>query len=235
MVQWDARLYSPLRFLLPFPPCPGIAHPPLDAAMMNRRPVRRSSLSPRRSIAALAARLMAEDGLSDCVLAKRKAARQLGLPENAGLPDDREVEDALRAYQRLFQDEEQQGRNIALLRAAASLMKLVQRFNPYLTGPVLAGIAGRHAEIDIQLFADSAKDVEVFLLNQRITFHHSQPRSERAEAVLTTRCAETTVNLVVYPHVEERTGFKTRDGRLRERARLDVVLRLLAAHELISR
>jgi len=199
---------------------------------MNRRNERRRSAAPRR-IAALAARLMAEDGLSDCALAKRKAARQLGLPENVGLPDDVEVEDELRAYQRLFQDNEQHGRTLELLRTAARLMRLLERFNPYLTGPVLLGLAGRHAEIDLQLFADSAKDVEVFLLNERVAFRHSQPRSERAEAVLTTMSGQAAVNLVVYPQVEERSSFKTRDGRVRERARLDAVLRLLAEHEAI--
>ena len=38
----------------------------------------------------------------------------------------------------------------------------MQKFNPYLTGSVLDGTAGRYAEIDIQLFTDSAKDVEIF-------------------------------------------------------------------------
>ncbi len=37
-------------------------------------------------IAAVAARLMAEDGLDDVELAKRKAAHQLNLPEWIGLP-----------------------------------------------------------------------------------------------------------------------------------------------------
>jgi hypothetical protein len=94
---------------------------------------------------------------------------------------------------------------------------------------VLDGTAGRYAEIDIQLFTDSAKDVEIFLLNQRIDFEHSQPRSERAEAVLTIHSEDAVTNLIVYPPHEERVTFKTRDGRIRQRARLDAVSKMLIA------
>ena len=40
----------------------------------------------RRRIAALAARLIAEDGLSDYTQAKRKASQQLGLSSTTHLP-----------------------------------------------------------------------------------------------------------------------------------------------------
>ena len=104
----------------------------------------------------------------------------------------------------------------------------LQRFNPYLTGSVLDGTAGRHAEIDIQLFTDSAKDVEIFLLNLHIDYEHRTPRTDRAEAVLAIPEDEATVNLVVYPRNEERVTFRTRDGRVRRRIRLDALDRLLA-------
>jgi len=195
---------------------------------MSSRQDRQRNTKQRNHVAALAARLMAEDGISDFALAKRKAARKLGLAESAALPDDGEVEAALRTYQRLFQEEEQQVRRQQLLAVAARLMSATQRFNPYLTGAVLDGTAGRYAEIDIQLFADSAKDVEIFLLNEKIDFRHSTPRTDRAEAVLTLFDGDATVNLVIYPRDEERVSFRARDGRLRERARLEAVRSLLA-------
>jgi hypothetical protein len=108
-------------------------------------------------------------------------------------------------------------------------MSIMQRFNPYLTGSVLDGSAGRYAEIDIQLFTDSAKDVEIFLLNQNIDFAHSVPRSDRAEAVLTLHNEDAVVNLIVYPLNEERVTFKTRSGKLRQRARLEAVRKLLGS------
>ena len=79
------------------------------------------------------------------------------------------------------------------------MMVIVQRFNPYLTGSVLDGTAVRYADIDIQLFTDSAKEVEIFLLNQHIDYEHSTPRSDRAEAVLSIQSGESVVNLIVYP------------------------------------
>ena len=61
----------------------------------------------RLQIAAAAARIMAEDGIDDFALAKRKAARQLGLDDAYSLPRNEEVEEHLRAYQALYQDEDQ--------------------------------------------------------------------------------------------------------------------------------
>lgn len=182
----------------------------------------------RTRIASAAARLMAEDGINDFAFAKRKAARSLGLPETAQMPDNAEVESELRTYQRLFQDDEQSARVSDLRQKAAELMAIMQQFNPYLTGSVLDGTAGRYAEIDIQLFADSAKDVEIFLLNRQIDFEHSTPRTDRAEAVLSIHADDAVANLVIYPPNEERVTMRTRDGRIRERARLDAVRALLA-------
>lgn len=199
-----------------------------DSAMSSRQDRQRNSRQ-RSRIAALAARHMAEDGIAEPALAKRKAARRLGLPESAPMPDDSEVELELRTYQRLFQDQEQTARNLLLLRTAARLMAILQHFNPYLTGSVLDGSAGRYAEIDLQLFPDSAKEVELFLLNEHIEYRHSTPRSARAEAVLTMLGEPAIVNLVIYPRDDERVSPRTRDGRVRERARLDAVNRLLAA------
>ena len=144
------------------------------------------------------------------------------------LPGDAEVQYELQIYQRLFQDEEHTARVRHLRQKASELMLIVQQFNPYLTGSVLDGSAVRYAEIDIQLFTDSAKDVEIFLLNQRIDYEHSVPRTDRAEAVLTIQSGETVANLIIYPVNQERVSFKTKDGRIRQRARLDAVNELLS-------
>ena len=170
---------------------------------------------------------MADGGLSDYASAKRKAARSLGLPENSRMPDNSEIEAELRIYQRLFQGTAHAAAIAYLRRKAVEIMAIMQPFNPYLTGPVLDGTAGPYTEIDIQLFTDTAKDVEIFLLNKQIDYTHCAPRSERAEAVLAINGDDTVVNLVIYPSDEERIAFKTRDGRLRDRARIEVVEDLL--------
>ncbi len=181
----------------------------------------------RAAICSTAARLIAEDGIGDYGQAKRKALRHLGLPENTALPSDAEVDEALRSWQTVFMGDEQAEIIEYLRRKATELMQILQDFRPYLTGSVLDGTAGRYAEIDLQLFADSAKEVEIFLLNAGIPYTHATPRSERAEAVLVVESEDTVANLVIYPSLDERITPKGRDGRPRERARLPAVLRLL--------
>jgi hypothetical protein len=53
-------------------------------------------------------------------------------------------------------------------------MQLFARFNPHLTGSVLDGSASKFSQTDIHLFADSAKEVEIFLLNQQIPYESSE-------------------------------------------------------------
>ncbi|MDQ5914605.1 MAG: hypothetical protein QG584_487, partial [Pseudomonadota bacterium] len=96
----------------------------------------------RTSICDTAARLIAEEGVSDYSQAKRKALRQLGLPDNTPMPSNAEVESALREWQSVFQDEEQIERVRHLRQKAAELMSIFQDFRPYLTGSVLEGTAG---------------------------------------------------------------------------------------------
>lgn len=181
----------------------------------------------RASICSTAARLIAEDGISDYGQAKKKALRHLGLPENTALPSDAEVDKALRSWQTVFMGDEQAEIIEDLRRKAAELMRILQDFRPYLTGSALDGTAGKYAEIDLQLFADSAKEVEIFLLNKSIPYTHATPRNERAEAVLVVESDNTVANLVIYPSLDERITPKGRDGKPRERARLPAVLRLL--------
>ena len=194
---------------------------------------RRRDHSPqqRALIASAAARIIAEDGIADYGVAKRKAVRMLALPDSVELPDDSAIESELRTRLRLFQGDEQRQRLHQLRTIAAEMMAIVQRFNPYLAGSVADGSAGRHAEIDLQLFTDTAKDVEIFLLNQGIDFRHSVPRNDRAEAVLSIDRDLTTINLVVYPPQEERVSARGRDGRARTRLRLPALLALNAETE----
>jgi hypothetical protein len=124
----------------------------------------------RAHLAYLAARLIAEDGIQDYGLAKRKAARQAGVQDTRELPDNQEIEAALRAYQALYQAEAQPATLKRLREAAVKAMELFAAFSPYLTGSVLTGTAGEHSDVNLQLFADSAKDFEIFLINRDIAY-----------------------------------------------------------------
>jgi hypothetical protein len=130
----------------------------------------------RMQIAAAAARLVAQDG-ADYGTAKRKAARQvLGLDSPAAnlLPDNIEIEDEVRKYQALFQGPAQAARLAELRARALEVMEALTEFRPYLTGAVMNGTAGEHDDIHLQLFADSAKEVELYLLNRNVNIEISE-------------------------------------------------------------
>ncbi|HMT79376.1 MAG TPA: hypothetical protein PKD66_03345 [Azonexus sp.] len=194
---------------------------------MTRHEKQRPSTGVRANIASTAARLMAEDGITDYHHAKKKAARQLGLPEHTAFPDNAEVEAALRAYRILYQGEEHEELIAVLRHTALELLDLLADFNPYLTGSVLDGTAGEHSNIDILLFADSAKEVEIFLLNRGINVSHVESRNERVEAVLQMETDTADANLVVCSPQLERVSLKYHDGRPHDRIRADALRALL--------
>ena len=176
----------------------------------------------RSELVHAAARMIAEDG-ADYGFAKKKALRQLGLPDGFPLPGNAEIEAAVRAYQAIYQEDEQAERLAFLRGAAIDLMHRLARFSPYLTGSVLEGTAGRYARIDLLLFPDSAKELEIFLLDQGIPFHHGNPRNERVEAVFVIDDENRPANLIVLPPRDERAARKSPDGRVRTRARVEAV------------
>ena len=124
----------------------------------------------RSRIAHLAARLMAEDGIEDYAAAKRKAARQAGIPDTRQLPTNEEIDAALRTHQALYGGDAHLERLRELRSRALEVMRGLERFNPYLTGSVLTGTAGKYADINLQLYTDDGKDVELFLIDRDISY-----------------------------------------------------------------
>ena len=123
----------------------------------------------RREIAARAAQFIADSAL-DYREAKRKAARELfgdDVPR-AVLPDNDEVDEALREHLDLFEGAPHAQRVAALRAAALALMDELAQFEPYATGAAWKGIAAEHAMLHLQLFSDSGKEVAIFLLNAGI-------------------------------------------------------------------
>ena len=116
----------------------------------------------RQLLAQEAARLMAEGGLRDYQQAKRKAALRLGVSDDASLPRNREIDDALREYQRLFQPDNRDAlrqRREAALRA----LEFFAGFDPRLVGPVLEGTADARSPVTLQLHSDDADAAARFL------------------------------------------------------------------------
>jgi hypothetical protein len=128
----------------------------------------------REQLAHHAARLMAEDGITDLTFAKRKAAKQLGVPDTQHLPSNQEVEEALHSYRALYQQDSHPEVLRQLRADALDAMRLLAQFNPYLTGSVLSGTAGMSSDINIMLFSDDAKAVLLFLLKHDLDFEDGE-------------------------------------------------------------
>jgi hypothetical protein len=130
----------------------------------------------RRHLAYLAARLMAEEGVQDYAYAKQKAARQAGLADAHALPDNREIEAALREYQGLYQSDSQPAELRHLREVAVKVMREFADFHPLLVGAVLNGTANQFSEVTLQLFADDPKSLALFLVNRRHRFEQGEKR-----------------------------------------------------------
>ena len=196
---------------------------------------RESGRNDRRSlIAHLAARLMAEDGIEDYGLAKRKAARQTGTPDARELPTNEEIDLALRTYQEIYHREEHRDRLRELRGIAVRAMRKLAQFNPHLTGSVLNGNAGKYADINLQVFTDNVKAVELYLIDRGIPYKTSQDRLYAGEELCTVPVYTISddgaeIEITVLTTRELRGPLKTSlEGRNIERAKLQAVETLLA-------
>lgn len=175
--------------------------------MPRRKPTPPASRHLRRAIASAAARLMAEDGITDYSMAKRKAARSMGAENGEALPTNEEIQIELRAYQAIYQEDEQAARLQALRQTALNAMQLLNEFQPRLIGAVLDGTAGRYSPVHLQLFADSSKDVEIWLLSNNIAFRSSTVARKSptgAEDQFALDLDDTTILLDIFPLKNQR-------------------------------
>ncbi len=124
----------------------------------------------RRRIAVEAAWLISETGLRDYRQAKLKAAQRLGIPDEAALPKNGEIEDALREHQRLFLGDSQPRVLRHMREVAREAMRFFSRFEPRLVGAVLEGTADEHSAVCLHLYTDQPLEVESRLLEHAIPF-----------------------------------------------------------------
>jgi hypothetical protein len=153
------------------------------------------AIQARALVAELAARLMAEHGLHDYAQAKRKAARQLGLPEGHGMPSNEEIDAALAERQALFQPEEQADMLAQLREQAREVMRVFARFAPALTGAAVSGVVSEHSLIELEIDQDASKDFEQLLVNREISYK-VQDRSGRMAYLIYSEPADVLVRLV---------------------------------------
>lgn len=117
----------------------------------------------RQHLAFEAAKLMAEGGARDYLQAKLKAAQRLGIFDDASLPRNREIEEALREYQRLFLGSDQAQDVRRRREAALRALEFFREFEPRLVGPVLEGTADANAAVALHVHSDDADAVPRWL------------------------------------------------------------------------
>lgn len=199
----------------------------------DRRNHERGRNDERSRIAHLAARLMVEDGIEDYAVAKRKAARQAGIPDTRQLPTNEEIDEALRTQQTLYGGAGHVERLRDLRVRALEIMHDLERFNPYLTGSVLTGSAGKYADINLHLYTDNGKGVELYLIERRVPYRAGQRRlwcgtEPRTLPAFTVDDDGVEIDIVVLALDDLRMPVKTSaDGKPLERARPQAVQTLL--------
>lgn len=195
----------------------------------------------RQRLAHEAARLMSEGGVRDYHQAKLKAAQRLGIHDDASLPRNSEIEDALREYQRLFAGVAQRTALVARREAALHALEFFAAFHPRLIGPVLDGTADSNSPVQLHLHSDDPDAVAHFLQGQRIP---ADARSRRVRldrereldaAVWIFSAEELVIDVAVLPYDALRQApLSVIDERPMRRASLSQLMQLMAEQEMAA-
>lgn len=192
----------------------------------------------QEEIAATAARMVVEEGL-EYGPAKRRAVKQLGLNARAQLPNNDQVEEAVREYLELFCADTQPDELKALRELALVWMARMSDFNPHLGGAVWRGTATGLSDIYLQLFCDDSKSAEISLIDHQVRYEVSTVQGFQGEAVdaLSILCTcpalpqKVLVHLMIYDLDDLRGALKP-DGQGRSyRGNLTALNRLIKEFE----
>ena len=169
----------------------------------------------KREIAAVASRLIVEDGM-EYGPAKRRAVKEMGLPARTALPNNDEVEAEVRDYIQMFCADTQPRELHALRLLALEWMGRMAAFRPYVGGAVWHGTATRLTDIYIQLFCDDSKSAEIALIDHHVDyeprmvpgFHGEQVEALSVHATSRELGEEVGVHLLVYDLDDLRGALK---------------------------
>ena len=194
----------------------------------------------KSEIAAVAARMVVEEGL-DFGAAKRRAIKQMGLPQRTALPGNDVIEDAVIEYISIFCAETQPAELLALRRLALVWMTRMAEFHPCVGGAVWHGYATRMSDIYIQLFCDDSKSAEISLIDHRVDyvprtvtgFHGDSVEALSVHAFCPDLNEEVGVHLLVYDRDDVRGALRADAKGRTPRGDLAALKRLLhdQAHE----
>ena len=182
----------------------------------------------RTRIAQAAARLIAEHGITDWSLAKRKAARQLMLPAATALPSNEAIEQALSDHHALFGGDAHAESLRQQRKEALAWMRKLDRWEPLLVGGVAAGWATVHSDVRLELVADDPKAIEMALASAGIAYAASPPGDDADRGLTQLRIAtqRAAIRLAILTPAQRRNRPRRDDE---PRLTADAVAALLAA------
>jgi hypothetical protein len=190
--------------------------------------------TPKREIAATAARLVVEEGL-EYGPAKRRAVRDLGLSARTALPNNDDIEAEVREYIALYCADTQPRELRALRLLALEWMQRMAAFRPHLGGAVWHGTATRLSDVYIQMFCDDSKSAEIALIDHHVDyeprmvtgFHGEQVEALSVHAKSRELNEEIGVHLLVYDLDDLRGALKPDAQGRAPRGDLTALRRLL--------
>ncbi|HEX5046956.1 MAG TPA: hypothetical protein VFX89_07510 [Gammaproteobacteria bacterium] len=195
-----------------------------------------ASFELREQLAQEAARLMAESGIQDFGLAKRKAAERLGISHAGVLPSNSRIQECLAERQRIFAPASHDRRLSALRRLATDVMAQLEAFRPRLVGAVLAGTVTINSAVELHAFTDSPEMVAAELATHGVSprdvqrrYRFGGQRVEQLPGFSFVRDGEL-VEVMVFPErAAHHAPLSPVDQRPMRRAGRDAVLAMLAA------
>ncbi|WP_428634029.1 hypothetical protein, partial [Sedimenticola sp.] len=189
----------------------------------------------KHQIAIEAAQLIAEQSDLSYEQARTKAAKRLRCTDQRQLPENREIELALKSHLQLFQPTEQ---NLQLRQHRESAVKAMQLFNdfqPRLVGPVLSGVANRYTPITLMLFSETVEAIAISLIEWKIPCRQREVtldygnKKRATRTVFSFHAGEHEIELLVLPASDRHNlPLDPTEGRPHKGASLDQLLKLLA-------
>ena len=152
--------------------------------------------------------------MGDWAAAKRKACRELGLPDDDGLPTNDEVEQALRDYNTLFRSTTHDATLRARRAAALEWMTRLSEWHPVLVGGVAEGWATSHSDVTLELEAEDAKSVELWLINAGVAYKSAAANADDAVALFLDQPEAAIRLVIVTPHRRRHRSRRDDDIRM---------------------
>lgn len=188
----------------------------------------------KQRLAVESARLMREEGIDDFHYARKKAAQHYGIQDSYVYPSKEEIISEIKLHQAIYGCAEQVSILHELRSTALKAMNLFKNYSPKLTGTALLGFAGKSSPINIHVFADTAEDIAMILMQYDIPYQLTETRlyfNKKTSHVLPKYqflAGDTQINLTIIPCKQKNNlPLDHFDGQTMQRASIKQLEKLL--------